>query len=69
MENRFVTFLLECVFTAVYFICLCAVIKKLFALAPVNFVFDLLAICCIVTAFVASVGLGELTVKEIKKHL
>ncbi len=69
MENRLIIGLLELVFTAVYFAVLFRAVKWLFRLAPVNFVFDLLAIVCIVLALVASVGLAEVTVRKIREYL
>jgi len=69
MENKLVTFILEAVFTGVYFICLFLAIRAVFDRLPINFALDLLAIACMVIAFVVSVGLAEFTVRKIKEHL
>ena len=54
-------------FTAVYFWLFCQVIDFLFRNSGVNFVIDVLAVVCWIIAFVASVGLGDFTVKKVEE--
>ena len=55
------------VFTAFYFWLFCQVIDFLFRNSGVNFVIDVLAVVCWIIAFVASVGLGDFTVKKVEE--
>ena len=55
------------VFTAFYFWLFCQVIDYLFRNSGVNFVIDVLAVVCWIIAFVASVGLGDFTVKKVEE--
>jgi hypothetical protein len=55
------------VFTAFYFWLFCQVIDFLFRNSGVNFVTDVLAVVCWIIAFVASVGLGDFTVKKVEE--
>ena len=55
------------IFTAFYFYLFCQVIELLFRNSDVNFIFDILAVVCWIIAFVASVGLGDFTVKKVEK--
>jgi len=55
-------------FTAVYFFLFCKIINFLFQNSGPNIVLDLLVIVCWIVSFVASVGLGDFTVKKIEEH-
>ena len=61
--------LLEWFFTAIYFVLWFYLVKYCFDLAPVNFVFDLLAIVVLLIGFVLSAVLADKTVRKIKETL
>jgi len=60
---------LNIVFSAVYFLIFFQIIDYLTGFLTVNFVWDLLAIVCLIIAFVVSIALADKTVQWILNHL
>jgi len=56
------------IFTAVYFYLFCQVIDLAFRSSGISFILDILVVVCWIIALVASVGLGDYTVKKIEEY-
>lgn len=61
--------LLEWFFTAIYFVFWFYLVKYCFRLAPVNLIFDILAIVLLIVGFVISAVLADRTVQKIRETL